>query len=95
VIPLDVVLALVVLVLLFGTIIGLVYWARGAPPHDDGTGGLYRDYLPRPVDDEAEGWAEPATRLPSKLPGDELRGRPKARPTGADGADGSEGGSQP
>jgi hypothetical protein len=76
VIPQDVLLALIVLVVLFGTIIGLVKWARGAPPHVDGTGGLYRGYL-QPAEDEEEGWEAPATRLPSKLPGDEERGRPK------------------
>jgi hypothetical protein len=87
VIPQDVLLALIVLVLLFGTIIGLVTWARGAAPHDDGTGGAYRDFLQRHAgDEEAEGWAAPPTALPSRLPGDEERGRPK-RPAGGAAAD--------
>jgi hypothetical protein len=78
VIPQDVLLAAIVLVLLFGTILWLVYWARGAAPHDDGTGGVYRGYLtPADDDEQAEGWEAPPTRLPSKLPGDDERGRPK------------------
>ena len=82
-IPQDVLLAVIVLVLLFGTIIGLVSWARGGAPHDDGTGSGYRAYLP-PSADEDETWVAPPMRLPTKLPGDEQRGRPKVRTADAD-----------
>ena len=84
-IPQDVLLALIVLVLLFGTIIWLVSWARGGAPHDDGTGMSYRAYLP-PSDEEDQTWVAPPTRVPSKLPGDEQRGRPKVRTAEAEDA---------
>ena len=78
-------LAALVLVVLFGILFGLVLWARGGAPHDDGTGSMYRDYLPDPADDDV--WAAPPSALPSKLPGDEERGRPKRPPAPASGSD--------
>ena len=59
-IEVDAALAIVVLIILFGTLFGLIWWARGAAPYDDGMGRSYANYLPEPMEDE--GWAEPPPR---------------------------------
>jgi hypothetical protein len=50
----------VIVVVLFATLLGLIFWARGGSPYDDGAGASYAAYLPEPMDDE--GWAEPPPR---------------------------------
>ena len=79
-IEVDAAVALLVLVVLFGTLFGLVYWARGAAPFDDGTGRDVGELL-----GGDEGWAPPPPRTP---PPWDRRG-----PEGA--ADGSRDGDEP
>ena len=59
-IDVDAAVAIVVLIILFGTLFGIILWTRDAPPYDDGVGGQWADYLPEPLEDE--GWAEPPPR---------------------------------
>jgi hypothetical protein len=73
VIDVDAALAIVVVIILFGTLFTLIWWAKGAPPYDDGVGGQWADYLPEPLEDE--GWAEPPPR--TKPPWE--RGEPSSR----------------
>ena len=58
-IEVDAAVAILVLVILFGTLFGLVYWARGAAPFDDGTGRDLGELL-----GGDEGWAPPPPRTP-------------------------------
>jgi hypothetical protein len=60
VISVEAAFALVIVVVLFATLLGLIFWARGGSPYDDGAGASYAAYLPEPMDDE--GWAEPPPR---------------------------------
>jgi hypothetical protein len=60
VIDVDAAVAIVVLIILFGTLLGIILWTRDAPPYDDGVGGQWADYLPEPLEDE--GWAKPPPR---------------------------------
>jgi len=60
VIDVDAAVAIVVVIVLFGTLLTLIWWAKGAPPYDDGVGSQWADYLPEPLEDE--GWAEPPPR---------------------------------
>jgi hypothetical protein len=60
VINVDAAVAWAVLIILFGTLFGIIWWTKDAPPYDDGVGGQWADYLPEPLEDE--GWAEPPPR---------------------------------
>jgi hypothetical protein len=64
VINVDAAVAWLVLIILFGTLFGIIWWTKDAPPYDDGVGGQWADYLPEPLEDE--GWAEPPP--PTKPP---------------------------
>ena len=56
----DAAVAWVVIIILFGTLFGIIWWTKDAPPYDDGVGGQWADYLPEPLEDE--GWVEPPPR---------------------------------
>ena len=74
-IDVDAAVAIVVLIILFGTLFGIILWTRDAPPYDDGVGGQWADYLPEPLEDE--GWAEPPPR--TKPPWEQDPPRPTTR----------------
>ncbi len=60
----DAWVALAVLVILFGTLGGPIWWARSAPPYDDGMGGDHVSYVKEPPDPRVL----PGERAPGVLP---------------------------
>jgi hypothetical protein len=70
----DAWVALAVLAILFGTLGGLIWWARSAPPHDDGMGGDFITYVKEPPDPRVL----PGERAPGHLPAAQ-RGETEAR----------------
>jgi hypothetical protein len=66
----DALVALAVLVIMFGLLFGIILWARGAPVYDDGRAADYVTYVPEPDD-------------PRRLPGEGPHGQPTREATGA------------
>ena len=87
----DAAVAWVVIIILFGTLFGIIWWTKDAPPYDDGVGGQWADYLPEPLEDE--GWAEPPPRTKPPWERDEpsTHGDADRVPSATDSAQGSPG----
>lgn len=81
----DALVALAVLVIMFGLLFGIILWARGAPAYDDGRAADHVTYVPEPDDPRrlpgkerpghpTRGATEEPAGGPSREPGDEPRG---------------------
>ena len=53
----DLLIAMAVLIVLVMVIVGVVRWARGGAPYDDGTAPMFVPYVPEPVAGDAAGSA--------------------------------------
>jgi nitrogen fixation-related uncharacterized protein len=76
--PIDALVALVVVVTMFTILFGLLWWARGAPAYDDGRASTFVTYVAEPDDPRklaAGADAEPA----DSDPGTEDDGPPPGR----------------